>query len=178
MTEQPHTFGSAADDADDVTTPSSVKRVEVNDDTVLADLLMEASVQVEDVKWYPVPNRPNISLGFSTTIDYDTLRMWFKKATDRKKKELKTLTLAAIIMSNQSKGIKVKGNVVSQDGEELILSDERLWSVFNTNSVQQCLKAIYVSDGHILSAMQEVIEDAGYGDVDVEADDEDPLGMP
>lgn len=166
MTESAdHEFGTGTD---------TIARPEVSDDSVLADLIAEANSEEDGIEWYPVPNRPDISLGFSTAIDYDVLKVWFKRATDRKKKELKMPLLASIVLSNQTRGVKVKGNVVAKDGEDLLLTDEALWSIFKADNLWGALRAIYRSEGHVIAACQKIIEDAGYGETDMEADD-DPL---
>lgn len=145
--------------------------------TVLAELKAELSQDAENkITWYPVPARPNIHLGFNTSIEYDLLRAWFKRATDRRKKELKPLLLASIVLSNQTRAIKIKGSVLTKDGVELTLRDEDFFQQIGVTNIADALKQVMVSEGHIIALMQQVLEDAGWGDVDMEADD-NPLEM-
>lgn len=149
----------------------------MTESSVLDDLKEEVNKGTEgDIKWYPVPEKPNLSLAFNTYIDFDDLNAWFKKAEDgsrREKKTLNQLRLAQIVLSNKNVGIKIKGREATKDGEPLTLATSELHSLFGVRSTQQCIKAIYRKDGHIIGTMAEVLADAGYGDFDLEA--EDPL---
>lgn len=144
----------------------------VDESTVLDDLKSAVNEDTEEsVKWYPVPARDSIELGFSINLDFDLLRSMFKKATNRKTKEMDPLRLAHMVLSHQTRGLKVKGREVTNDGSVLTLVSPKTWELFEVGSVQQAIKKIMKFEGHIIALMQEVLDDSGYGDVDIEADD-------
>jgi hypothetical protein len=148
----------------------------VTEETVYDDLKAEFNAESEDdIKWYVVPSRPNIELAFSTQIDFDLLKQWFKKATDRRKKEFNSLRLGHIVLSNQTRGIRVGGVEVTHEGEPITLVHPRLWDIFGAHSAEQAMKKVFKSEGFVITCGQQVIEDAGYGDFDMEEGDDSPL---
>lgn len=173
MTETP-TFGTGLD-AD--LTPSEDKPLD--NATILAQMREEAQqeVEIEDMRCM-VPNRQNFELLVHPVIDYDLLNNFMKRSTKsiKGKKEWSPLVFAYQVLSHTCIGIAYKGvTVQDSDGDDLTLASNQLWAMFGTNSPQQCLTAMYGSQGHLIATAQEVVSRAGYGDIDVETGEGGPL---
>lgn len=160
MTE--HDFTST-DDTDNIINTNA--DIPFSEDTILDEVRKEMqSESVEDVRWLVVPARPNFSLAFSIKVDFDILQRWMRAATDRRKKQFNALTFAHIVLSNQSRGVKYKGQTVSRQGVDLTLADEEFWDILGVSSTRQAITRLFDGDGYIMAASQEVLEAAGYGD--------------
>lgn len=140
----------------------------------------------------PVPLRAEegISLVVDPKFEFDDLMRWVKASADKRKGRqapARPRYMANILLSHTVKGVAVRGQEVKFDGERMPLTDKRLWEMLaqgRTNNgipviydVASCLIVIFGegADGHIIGAMNEVIDKAGYGEIDWEDDSSTPL---
>jgi hypothetical protein len=159
-----HTFGNTGLD-DEGPAPKNM---------VLADLTAALTETFEDkIEWFRVPNRPTVEVAFRTYIEYDTLRMWSKKATQGKR--FNPLQMAYIVLSNLTAGVRVNGEEVLVDGEPVTLVHQEFLSTMKVSDFKTGVRKLYGSDGHIISTMQEVMEKAGYGDDELDVEGDVPL---
>lgn len=188
MTE-PVRIGSAAlpapapetpDNSEHFDIPGMVAEASYDPATILADVAESLGSAVEDTfVTLPVPNRPDYQLKFRTRIDYDDLRLWIRRAKDSKDKtDPHMLRLSFAVLSNTNVGVIFRGNEVpSRDGGNLLISTPEFQSLIKAsigNSVPAAIRKLYGSDGHIIMTMNKIMEEAGYGDIDLE-DGDNPL---
>lgn len=180
MTESVQGFGAADGDIDGY--EGDELPMEVSEDTILSDLKEEFSADTpENIKWYIVPERPDIALAFNIVMDYDTVKQYFKTATTRKgnKETLDQLKLADIVLSQHTRGIKSKGRLVTVDGKNVTLISKEWAETVNLRGdshIREVLTRTMRTQGHVISMSQKVIADAGYGDIDIQEGD-GPLGL-
>lgn len=159
MTE--HNFGGANTPTDD-------------DDSLLGELEAELSKEIRKAPLIlTVPQRPRMSLIFDPTIEYDLYRMWVKKATEKKKDDTPNfLKLAFSVMSFTSRGLMLDGTErFTKKGERLPLTSHHVHEMANVpvGNTTAAIRWIFGNDGHIIQAMQKIVEAAGYSlDGDVE----------
>jgi hypothetical protein len=174
------TFGGGTDESDLPNLPDIGELTGASNETILAAMREEAAkdVKIEDVS-FVVPERPHFELIFHPYIDYDLLNTFMKKA--RKsigggKKEWHPVVFAHLVMSHTTRGVAYKGQTVQDaDGDELTIISPMFHEMFKARSMQNALKNLYVHDGHIIATCQQIVDKAGYGDIDVESGEGGPL---
>ena len=167
------------DNSEHFDVPGTAPDTQVDPASVLADVA--ADLESEDEETYvtlPVPMKPNYSLTFSTKIDYDSLRMWIRRAKDSKDKtDPHMLRLAFAVLSNTCTAMRFKTiEVQAKDGRKLTLNHPEFVALVKApigNSVPAAIRKFYGRDGHIIQVMNKVLEEAGYTDIDLE--DDNPL---
>lgn len=146
-----------------------------NGASVYEDLRSELSkkVDVEHLRLV-VPQRPNIEVAFEPDIEFDLLRMFMKKATvgQGKKKEFDPLRFAYQVMTHTMRGLYVNGKEATENGDPVTFGSPGVMQMLGSSSPQQTIRKLYGKDGHIISTSQRVLEEAGYGDFDIEEGDE------
>lgn len=141
--------------------------------TLAEDMAKEADESTLDLV---VPMREDFMMHFNPRIDYDSLRLWIKKAREQGKKskdeEPHMLRLSFAVLSNTNVGISYKGiEVPAPDGKPLTINHPAFLSYVKAklgNSVPAAIRKFYGRDGHIIMTMNRVIEAAGFGDIDLE----------
>lgn len=147
-------------------------------EAVYDDLVASLNNEEENLRSFTVPSRNDVEAVFSVNIEFDLLRAWSKRAVDRRKKESDPMKLAMAIMTNTTRGIKMRGiDITAQDGSPLTLVHPEFVAMTKTNSPQQAIRKFYGSDGHVLGTMAKILEAAGYDDDDIEVGDSDPLNQ-
>lgn len=152
--------------------------------TVFADMKAALSAVIEEKTLpLPVPNRPNMFVRYDISFEYEKFDRWIKSATKNKKVQPKNLAL--IVLHATCKGMG--GVKYGTDGPEYTdWMPKGTPQTFDTSSVQDLLgtmsgwsgaiTTLYGSDGHMLNAMNRVIREAGYTEIDFEdVDAYDPL---
>jgi len=140
----------------------------------------------------PIPLRAQegISLIVDPKFEFEELMRWAKSSADKRKGKnapVRPRYMANAVLSNTVKGISIMGQEVFDNGERLPLTDKRLWQIIGQgrkrNNVDEvydtysCIQTIFGegADGHIIGAMNEIIDKAGYGDIDWEDENSTPL---
>lgn len=178
MTDDIQTFSTVTEDVPGAERPDMVGGLD--NETILSQMRAEAQedVEIEDISLL-VPERPHFELLFHPNIDYDLLNKMMKsarKSIGGGKKEWHPLTFAYSIMSHTSIGLAYKGHVVQDsEGDDLTVSNPEFMKMFKARSPQQAIKQLYVKEGHIIATSQKIVEEAGYGDIDVESGEGGPL---
>lgn len=161
--------------------------------TILDDLRADLGRSVETPeKSLPVPRRPGVWMVYKPEIDYDMLRKWTARCTDRKTKRVDQMRLAALVLTATQVGLEmVRGGksgdpfaadsnreeAFGPDGDRLTFGSRALQDMLNTmEGAPGAIKNLFGVDGNILLAMNRVLEDAGYSEYDLESDDADPFG--
>lgn len=162
------------DNSDHFEIPGVAPAVDMDPATLLADIAADLVKETEGTYvTLAVPTRPDYMLTFRTVIDYDTLRMWIKRARENKKdQDPHMLRLAFAVLSNTNTAILFKGRTVpARAGGNLTLSSPEFLTIVKAgigNSVPAAIRKFYGRDGHIITVMTRVLEEAGYADIDLE----------
>lgn len=168
-----HEFGLTDDDSTDEKRP-----VEEEYTTVFDDLRTELETPVEvQPLFLQVPNRPSIEVIYEPAIEFDLLRAWIKKSSTGRKKEFDPLLFAFQILSFTCRGIRIRGKEATEDGEPMTFASRTLQEMLGTTNPRAAIRNLYGGEGHIISASQYVLEAAGYGDVDMDEGDDNPLNL-
>lgn len=145
-----------------------------DDDTLLAELEAELSRKVEkELLTLTVPNRPRMKLTFDPSIEFDDYKLWVKRAKETKKDDAPNmLRLAFTVLSFTTRGMKLDdAERTTRDGVSLPLTSPHVHRMANVaeGNTREAIRWIFGSDGHIIQAMQKIVEAAGYSlDGDVE----------
>lgn len=142
---------------------------------------LAAAVEIEPLT-LTVPGRPNMSLRFRPSIEFELFQEWVKKASKpvagkRGDGSPDYLRLGLTVISHTNTEILMKGQVAyDRDGTTpLSVRSARIHDMLKvpSGSVGMAIRKIYGSDGHVVQTMQRIIKAAGYsleGDVDEEGD--------
>lgn len=132
-------------------------------------------VQKEPLK-LKVPKRPEISLVFDPTFEFEQYQAWVKRVTPKKNENPDMLRLALIVLSHTSQALVFKGRHL---GYKLSSSEVHEMLGVPIGSTAIAIRKMFGSDGHVIQVMQKIIIAAGYsvnGDVE-ETDENDPLEL-
>jgi hypothetical protein len=168
------------DNSDHFDVPGTAQDVLIDPASLLADVAADLAAEAEGTFiTLAVPARPDYMLTFKTVIDYDSLRMWMRRARDGKDKtDPHMLRLAFAVLSNTNTAILFKGHEVpANNGGVLTLAHPEFLAMIKAsigNSVPAAIRKFYAKDGHIITVMTRVLEEAGYADIDLE-DEDNPL---
>lgn len=169
MSDDNRTFGS---------TDTAIEELSLVDnstsiyDALRADLTTDIAI---DPIPLIVPLRPTIEILYKPEIEWDLFESWMKRAAKNPKKTVNPVNLALSVLSFTCVGIRRGGkNVVDDEGDNATFASEDIQKMLKANSVQQAIRAMYGQEGHIISTSARVLEEAGYGDVDIESG-ENPL---
>lgn len=142
--------------------PLDALRAELGEEVTTADVVLE------------VPGRPGYAVRYGTTIDYEELSAWRKRAKDKSSPSgVDELRLAAIILANRCTGIIRQGTEVLVDGEPLTFARRELQELVDAGSAREAVIRLYGRDPHVMATAGEVLREAGYDD-DVASAGEDP----
>lgn len=149
--------------------------------TILDGLKSALAAQVElKTLTLTVPMRPEIKLVFTPNFDFEEYDAWVKKATD-KKNNIDYMRIARTVIARTNTQILFQDEVAkTQQGEELTITHGDIHNMLGVavGGTGQAIKKLYVSDGHAIQAMRQVVEAAGFsveGDVLQVDDDDNPL---
>lgn len=165
-------------DHDDDTDVAGMAETPVSDDMWAA---VAAQVEVDEIS-LPVPARPYLFVKFAPDIEYDDLKRWQKRCTQ--KKVLNELSFAFIVLGATCCGMEYERNghryeEFGPGGERVTFASQKLQKKVGApiGGVPGAIKALFVKDAHILLAMHRVVEAAGYNLDDLEiAEDDDASG--
>lgn len=128
-----------------------------------------------------IPARPGIEVKFDTNLPLEKLDRWRTAAARKNRKgEIDVLYFNRIILVSQCVGIIFNGEEVrNEQGEALTFRSQDFIESLNALDHYGAVQALYDRDADILRAGSEVLEAAGYGDEDEDAepgsDEADPL---
>jgi hypothetical protein len=141
---------------------------EMNPDSIYQMLRKELSTPVENEPLVlKVPSRKNVSIRFSTAIEFDLLQKWLKASSKRGVTD--QLLFAQQVISNQCEAV-LFGDVEATDdeGTSLTFAHKELRDMLGARDVKDAIRKMYVKDGHIIGTSQRVAEAAGYSEEDME----------
>lgn len=176
MADDIPTFGATArqleHDADDER--REPLRVHANVGSPLDELREEAAREIgHETVTLAVKERPGWSVRYRADVEVTTLNKWRKASSDRTMPDgVDELKLACIILANHCDCLVKNGeDLRDEDDNPVTFGSTPFMESFGVGRAIDAVKAWYASDGHIMSASQEVMIASGYGD---EAEREDP----
>lgn len=144
----------------------------------LASLAAELGAELGgDTTEVDVPMRPGWQVRLSTSIAYEELASWRKRAGDRSMPGgVNELRLACIMLGNQGRAILRDGQPVTAEGEPLTFRSPELQRMLGVDRAVDAVRKFYGRDGHVTKAARELLAAAGYGDDPGEVPP-DPTGL-
>lgn len=111
------------------------------------------------------PRRPGWNVRYRCDVELPVLAQWRKKAADKSMPEgVDELKLCLIILADQCDAI-LQGDVeVEEDGEVVTFRTQSLQDLLGAIRAADLVRRWYGSDGHAVSAAQEVMNASGYGE--------------
>lgn len=124
-----------------------------------------------------IPSRKNIRLTFSPNIDSDELKVWRRKASNKKTGELDGIKFSVFIIQNLLTGIYitdaegVEDLVVDPETDEpLTFTSPEIMEFAEADTPIETVRNIFVIDPHLESLAMSLMDEAGYGEeVETEA---------
>lgn len=121
----------------------------------------------------PVAGRQGVSVIFDIDIEVELFQAWLKRATNRRTKQTNARTLANIMFSNQHRGTLINGNeVLTPEGKPMTFNTPELQQMLKAGGPNEAITKMYGLDGRVIQHMKEIIDAAGFGDEDMEWEDE------
>lgn len=130
--------------------------------------------EVEPV-WLDIPARPNFRMRYYPDISFDDFRAMIKRHTRNKKFNALMFSFSLISLTNT--GFAFKGRLMRDDEDQpLTVVSPELHQMMGVAETTECINKLYVTDGAVLQTAQAIAEAAGFGDTDLESDN-NPLGI-
>lgn len=127
-----------------------------------AELTAELGAQPVEL---PVPTRPGYAVRYKTAIDHELLARWQKASEDRSAPDgMDVLGLALRVLGNCCVGIVRRGEELEHEGKPVTFRTRSFVELLGTDRPAEACRAFYAKDGHVISAADEVLRAAGYGD--------------
>lgn len=123
-----------------------------------------------------VPAREGYAVRYSTDIAYEEVKAWRKRSADKSNPSgFDELKFAGIVLAVKCLAVLRRGEEVDLDGEVLTFRHPEFLGLFGATRAADGVAAFYVRDGHVTATANRLLDEAGFGDVMPEADDdEDP----
>lgn len=125
-----------------------------------------------------ITNRPNFSIRFSTNIDSALLDVWQQRSVRRKNGRQigDPVKFSALVIANQCEAILYHGEEHAANGMALNFRNPALKEMLgldSTTNATEVVRALFGSDGSIISAASSVTLAAGYGEESEVTDEDD-----
>lgn len=121
-----------------------------------------------------VPQRPNVAITFDTNLDIALLNRWSRSS--QKAGDLAMLNFSTLVLANQMRGMNYGGEeVLTQEGHRITFTSPLLKEFLgmpDTATRIEVFRTLYGLDGHINATANQIVTEAGFGEVDLE--DENP----
>lgn len=121
-----------------------------------------------------VPGRNNFAVRYDTDLEMQQLDRWRKASTPNRKRpnDIDSLLLAQHVLTGACVGIVRNGELVkSPSGETLDFRSEAVLSSLGVLDPHAAIKKLYTKDAYIISASNDVIAAAGFGEEDDDEED-------
>lgn len=143
-------------------------------DQVRAELTAEAEETAFPVD---VPKRPGYRVFFATDIAEETIVSLRTKATKKIEggpKQVNRAIFSALILAELFVRMERQGEAVELDGKPLTFKSRSFLDLYEAKSTATAIRKFFRKDGHLIVAADKVLEAAGWGDADLDPDDEPP----
>jgi hypothetical protein len=153
--------------------PSPVRPVEVPVDvdlgpgsTDLDDLREElAESVVREPVVLPVPHRGGWEAVFATRVDHELLAKWRRASKSANHPDgFDELQMAERLLANQNVGLIRNGEELLDQGAPLTFRSPRFLELISEGRPMVAVRKFFDNDGHVISAANEVLRAAGYGE--------------
>lgn len=146
------------------------------DKTVLEQLtdMVSSEVVLPDIE-IAVRERKGVSVQYSPNVTSADLRMWRKKATNRKTQELDNVKFSCYVVAATAVAILVGDEVaIDSDGNPVVFNSSTFADMMNVDMSQivpQGVQMFFGVDAHLETTALTILDRAGYGDeIDAEED--------
>ncbi len=161
---------------DDTFTPKVAPGVTTGPDPLAAlRETITAAVQKPDLS-LQVITRPGMTIRFSTNMDLDTIQQWRRRCQDKSQPDnFNLLKFECMVIANQAQAFGLNGQEpMGEDGAPISFRSSEVLTWTGQKRALDAVKALYDNDAHVVLTAQEVMEEAGFGDEMMEADEEGP----
>lgn len=124
----------------------------------------------------PIPNRPGMGIRYDTNIDAVRAEHWQRRSIDVKTKRMDMVRFGTFVIAATGQCVIIDGKDAQKDGENIrpasVTIRESL-GLPDGSTPYAIIRALFGSDGHIISASDRIMSAAGYGS-EIETEEEDP----